>query len=375
MIYLDCNATTPVDPEVLDLVIKYLSDEFGNAGSRTHEYGLRAQRAVEKARAQVAKVVEAKPDEVVFTSGATESNNIAILGLARFGDESGKKHIVSTSIEHKAVLEPLEVLSGQGFDVTLVAPQRNGRVLAEDVLGSVREDTLLVSVMHVNNETGVLQPIVEIAEGLTDHSAFFHVDAAQGFGKEIEPLRNQRIDLMSVSGHKVFSPKGIGALITRYRGYNRLPLRPLTYGGGQEAGLRPGTLPVHLIAGLGLASELALIHSSERSAMCATFKERLLTELLPLNPIINGDVGYSLSNTVNLSFRGVDSEALMLAVKQEIAISNGSACTSRLYQPSHVLNAMGLDSELIQGAIRLSWCHRTPQPDWSQIRTEIKALI
>jgi cysteine desulfurase len=227
----------------------------------------------------------------------------------------------------------------------------------------------------VNNETGVIQPIAEIAEGLKDHSAFFHVDAAQGFGKDIRPLQNPRIDLLSISGHKIFAPKGIGALVTRYRGYNRLPIRPLMFGGGQESGLRPGTLPVHLIAGLGLASELAVTQVRERSARCAAFKERLLDELLPLNPIINGDLDNSLPNTINLSFKGIDSEALMLALKQEIAISNGSACTSRLYKPSHVLNAMGLEQNVVESAVRLSWCHQTVQPDWKRIRETIRSLV
>jgi cysteine desulfurase len=229
--------------------------------------------------------------------------------------------------------------------------------------------------MHVNNETGVVQPIDEIADGLNEHSAFFHVDAAQGFGKDIAPLKNRRIDLISVSGHKVFAPKGIGALITRYRNYDRLPLQPLMYGGGQESGLRPGTLPVHLIAGLGLASELALTQVGKRSAKCSSFKEKLLDELSVLNPTINGDLDNSLPNTINLSFNGIDSEALMLALKHEIAISNGSACTSRLYTPSHVLKAMRLQPNMVASAVRLSWCHLTVQPDWKKISAIIQSLM
>ncbi len=375
MIYLDCNATTPIEPAVLDLVSHFLTDEFGNAGSRTHEFGLRAQRAAENAREQIAGVVACEPSEVIFTSGATESNNLAILGLEKFANDTGKRHIVSTGIEHKAVLEPLEILSKKGFDVDLVAPDSDGRVSAENIKRSLRDDTLLVSLMHVNNETGVLQPITEVVEILHGHSAFFHVDAAQGFGKDIPSLQNRRIDLISISGHKIYAPKGIGALVARRRGYDRLPLQPLMFGGGQEQGLRPGTLPVHLAAGLGLASELAMQNHIQREAKCRLFKERLLGEFLPLDPVINGDLEMSLPNVVNLSFPGIDSEALMVAVKTEIAISNGSACTSQRYKPSHVLKAMGLDDTLIQSAVRVSWCHFTEEPDWPKVTRIIKSLL
>ncbi|MGD9590738.1 MAG: cysteine desulfurase DndA [Pyrinomonadaceae bacterium] len=374
MIYLDCNATTPIEPAVVDLVLHFLTDEFGNAGSRTHEFGLRAQRAVEKAREQVAKVVTCEPSEVILTSGATESNNLAILGLEKFANETGKRHIISTEIEHKAVLEPLEMLSKRGFDITLVAPDLDGSVSAENIKARLREDTILVSVMHVNNETGVIQPITDIVNILDGHPAFLHVDAAQGFGKDIPTLQSRRIDLISISGHKIYAPKGIGALIVRRRGYDRLPIQPLMVGGGQEQGLRPGTLPVHLAVGLGLASELAIKNFSQRQADCKKFRDRLLCELLPLNPVINGDLKMSLPNVVNLSFLGIDSEALMLALKNEIAISNGSACTAHLYKPSHVLKAMGLDDDSIQTAVRLSWCHLTEEPDWVRVTKIVSSL-
>ena len=250
--YLDCNATTPVEPRVRDLVIQYMETEFGNAGSRTHEFGARAKQASQKARDQVAVLVGAKPDEVVFTSGATEANNLALLGLAEYGRREGRRHIISTAIEHKSVLEPLERLGRGGFDVTLIAPEPGGWVLPEKVASALRPDTLLVSAMHVNNETGVVQPLTEIALGLARHPAFLHVDAAQGCGKELLALRDPRIDLISISGHKLYAPKGIGALVTRRRGFERIPLEPLMVGGGQERGLRPGTLPVHLAVGLGL---------------------------------------------------------------------------------------------------------------------------
>ncbi len=375
MIYLDCNATTPLEPAVKDIVMYFLTEEFGNSGSRTHEFGMRAQRAVENARAQVAAVVASEVSEVVFTSGATESNNIAILGLAQFGAETGKLHIVSTSIEHKAVLEPLHQLREQGFEVTIVDPDRNGIVSADRICANVREDTLLVSVMHVNNETGAIQPIGEISEQLKGRSAFFHVDAAQGFGKEIPTLKNPRIDLISISGHKIYAPKGVGALIARRRGYNRLPIRPLMFGGGQERGPRPGTLPVHLLAGLGLASELAAKNWQKRITHCEEFKQHLLTELLPLNPRINGVAESTMPNAINLSFPGIDSEALMVALKSNMAISNGSACTSHSYQPSHVLKAMGLKEDEIKGAIRISWCHMSEHPDWTQVKLLIQSYF
>jgi cysteine desulfurase len=226
-IYLDHAATTPVDPRVAEVVMHYMVEEFGNAGSRTHEYGSRARKAVDTAREQVAAVVEAKPDEVIFTSGATESNNLAILGLAPFGEREGRRHILSTMIEHKAVLEPLAHLEKRGFEVELVRPTRGGWVEADDVLSRVRDDTLLVSVMHVNNETGVIQPIDEVAAGLEGRSAYFHVDAAQGYSKELQKLKHKRIDMISVSGHKIYAPKGVGALITRRRNRLRPPLEPL----------------------------------------------------------------------------------------------------------------------------------------------------
>lgn len=374
-IYLDCNATTPIEPLVLEEVIRFMSEEFGNSGSRTHDYGTRAKQAVNRAREQVADVVKTKSDEVVFTSGATESNNLALLGLAEYGEQNNRRHIVSTAIEHKAVLEPLEYLAKRGFEVTFLPPTSGGFVDPEAVKKSLRKDTLLVSVMHVNNETGILQPIREIADVLDDHLAYFHIDAAQGFGKEIADLHNERIDLISISGHKVFAPKGIGALVTRRRGFNRVPLKPLTYGGGQERGLRPGTLPVSLIVGLGLAAELAVENANNRAELCRAFRHRALDALLPLEPVFNGDPEQMVPHTLNISFPGIDSEALMLALKDEIAISNGSACTSHRYEPSHVLSAMNIPQATIQSAVRFSWCHLTGEPDWTAVVKKINSLL
>ena len=373
-IYLDCNATAPLEPLVQDVVFKYLSIEFGNAGSRTHDFGTRAKQAVQRARDQVADLVNAKRDEVIFTSGATESNNIAILGLAPHGEATGKKHIISSMIEHKAVLEPLEALSERGFEVTLIAPTPGGWIEPAEVRKALREDTLLISLMHANNETGVLQPISEIAKKLGDHPAYLHVDAAQAFGKDIETLRNQRIDFISASGHKIYAPKGIGALIARRRGFNRPPLTPLFYGGGQERGLRPGTLPVPLIVGFGLAAELAMKSAKKRSEKCQQFRQSLLEAIKPLEPIVNGELSRMLPHVLNISFPGIDSEALMVALKDVIAISNGSACTSQSYQPSHVLQAMGIPKSTIQGAVRISWCHMSEAPNWVEVVHIIKRL-
>ncbi|OMC01068.1 cysteine desulfurase DndA [Mycobacterium sp. NS-7484] len=373
-VYLDFNATTPVDDRAAQEVMAYLSCEFGNAGSRTHSYGQIAKERVNRARNEVAAVVSAKPDEVTFTSGATESNNIAILGLAAHGITAGKRHIVSTQIEHKAVLEPLEVLRKQGFDVELLSPNEGGWVSADQVAATVREDTLLVSVMAVNNETGVIQPIDEIASALANHEAYFHVDAAQAFGKLIDLLRERRVDLMSLSGHKIGAPKGIGALITRRRGFKRPPLEPLMHGGGQERGLRPGTLPVALIAGLGVAAKVAAEESSDRTHACLETKRQLLEALEPLGIVLNGDPSRTIASALNFSVPGIDSEAAIVALKDIVAISNGSACTSQSYEPSHVLAAAQLPAERIAGALRLSWGAETTGVPYAAIARTLASL-
>ena len=354
-IYLDYNATSPLDRRVFEVMTPFFLEDVGNAGSRTHVFGQRARDATERARKQVADLLHVKPEEIVFTSGATESNNIAILGLMRHGAETGRKHILSTAIEHKAVLEPLERLRGAGFEVELLPVTAGGCVEADAVRSRLRPDTLLVSVMHANNETGVLQPVVEIGEALEGTATLFHVDAAQTFGKEVEALQHLKCDLLSISGHKIYGPKGIGALFARRRGGQRRPITPLTLGGGQEMGIRPGTLPVPLAVGLGIAAELAGKEHRERHEAAAGVKARFLDALQAVDHRINGDPARTQPHVVNVSFPGVDSEALMLALRSEIAISNGSACTSASYSPSHVLQAMGLDEELLASAVRVSW--------------------
>ena len=373
--YLDCNATTPLDSEVRNKMMHYIDIEFGNAASRTHVWGAHAKQAVQYARNQVAQVVKAKEDEVIFTSGATESNNIGILGLAAHGEKIGKNHIISTTIEHKAVLEPLEFLEKKGFEITLVSPDERGRIDVEAIQAALRKDTLLVSVMQANNETGILQPITEISELLLDHDAFFHVDAAQGFGKEIPALQSQRIDLISISAHKVFGPKGVGGLVVRRRGFKRLPLEPLMYGGGHERGLRPGTLPVHLIAGFGEAAELAVQDYDARQQACNDYRQKVLDAFSALNIVVNGDQNFCLPHVLNLSIEGLNSEAAIVALKDLVAISNGSACTSQSYEPSHVLVSMGLSDERVKSSLRISWCHMTEDVDWEELVARIERII
>jgi cysteine desulfurase len=373
-VYLDCNATTPIDPEVEKEFLRYIHEEFGNAGSRTHEYGTRAKQAVQKARDQVAAVVKAQREDVIFTSGATESNNLAILGLREHGEKAGRRHIISTAIEHKAVLEPLEFLSERGFEVTLLKPGPSGAIVAEQVAAALRPDTLLVSVMQVNNETGIIQPLDDIARVLSTHEAYFHTDAAQGFGKLLPALQNPRLDLISLSGHKLYAPKGIGALVVRRRGFQRVPLTPLCFGGGQERGLRPGTQPVALIVALGKAAELALKDNAKRMARCERMKQQAVAAFQQVGGSLTGDQARAIPSTLNVAIPGLDSEAVMLALKEVVAISNGSACTSQNYTASHVLTAMDLPEDQIKGALRLSWCHLTSDAPWERVVESIQSL-
>ncbi|MCE9953249.1 cysteine desulfurase DndA [Aeromonas allosaccharophila] len=371
-VYLDCNATTPVSSGVAEVVMRYMTEEYGNSGSRTHEFGVVAKQAVERARGLVAAVVGADKSDVYFTSGATESNNLAILGLAQYAEQQGRKHIITTPIEHKAVLEPIAQLEAKGFEVTYLPMDSSGMVDPAHLRDALRPDTVLVSIMHINNETGSIQPISELCEVLTSHDAFFHVDAAQSYGKYSEVLEDPRIDMISVSGHKMYAPKGVGALLLKRRNFKRAPLTPLMFGGGQERGLRPGTLPVALIAGLGQACEEAKRDSEQRRRYCEQIKEQLRSALRPLGCIENGQ--NTASHVLNVSIPGVNSEAALVVLKGIVALSNGSACTSQSYVPSHVLMAMGLDEERIEGAIRISWCHMTKDIPLEELVDRIKKL-
>jgi cysteine desulfurase len=374
-VYLDCNATTPMEPLVREVLLRYLDEEYGNEGSRTHEYGARAKQAVQRARDQLATVVGAKRDEVIFTSGATESNNLAILGLREAAKQAGRMHCITSAIEHKAVLEPLEQLEYEGFTVTRLPVGLGGFVEPKALEEALRPDTFLVSLMQANNETGVVQPLKEIAAVLAKHDAYFHTDAAQGFGKDIDALLNPRIDMISVSGHKIFAPKGVGALIARRRGYDRLPLKPLVFGGGQERGLRPGTLPVALIVALGEATELAVSDHEVRQRKCLSMRAEAMAAFEPLHPRFSGDTERVMPHVLNVAFAGLDSEALIVALKDMIAISNGSACTSSSYTPSHVLKAMGMTDDQANSCVRISWCHLTPKVDWGAVAERIRKLM
>lgn len=373
-IYLDYNATAPLDVRVFDAMRPFFLEDFGNAGSRTHSYGQRAKDAAEKARIQVGRVVGAGANEVVFTSGATEANNLAILGLAAHGEATGRKHIISTVIEHKAVLEPLDRLRGVGFDVTLLPVTPGGYVEAVSVKAALRPDTLLVSVMHANNETGVLQPVHEIAEHLAGTGTLLHVDAAQTYGKEIEALRTLPFDFLSVSAHKIYGPKGVGALIAKRRGGQKRPLNALAVGGGQEMGLRPGTLPVPLVVGFGLAAELSETEHVARRLNAQTLREQLLSGLEGVEFEINGDPQRTQPHVINAKFAGVDSEALMLSLREVVAISNGAACTSASYSPSHVLKAMGLSDDEVSWSVRISWGPGVNAIPVEEIRTAALSL-
>lgn len=356
-VYLDYNASAPINSRVLDHMIDVYRRNLGNADSRTHDFGDNARKIVEKARGEVASILKINKDEVFFTSGATESNNIVIQGLKTYGVTEGRQHIITTSIEHKAILETAKVMQARGFEVDFVNPGRDGRVPIERVLEKVRDDTLLVSVMHVNNETGMIQPVREIGEYLTEKNVLFHVDATQSFGKLVEELQSLKYDMLSMSAHKIGGPQGIGALILKRKRYKLPPVRAITYGGQQEHGIRPGTIPVALVAALGYACNLAEEEYRKNQEKCRAIKNRLIGLLNDsgLDYEFNGDQKYCVPSTMNICINGVASEALMLSSKAYCGISNGSACNSNSYKPSYVLAAMGLSMERIENSIRISW--------------------
>ena len=356
-VYLDYNASAPIDSRVLDRMIDVYKNSIGNADSRTHEFGDKARSVVENSRGQVSKLIDVSPDEVFFTSGATESNNIAILGLYEYGLEVNKKHIITTAIEHKSVLETVKEMERRGFDIDYVKPDQSGRISAGSILDLVRDDTLLVSVMHVNNETGIIQPVKEIGELLKEKDVFFHIDATQSFGKLVDEIRGLSYNMLSFSAHKLQGPQGVGGLVLRKNRYKLPPIKPIMFGGQQEHGIRPGTIPVALVAGCGMACELAYKEYTKNNEVIVDVKESILNlfENSGLNYELNGDSNYCIPSTINISIKGVASEALMIITKQFCGISNGSACTSKSYSLSYVLTSMGLSTERIESAIRISW--------------------
>lgn len=359
--YLDSNSTTRCDPRVAAEVLRFLTEEFGNAGSRTHDWGARAKRAVADSREIVAQHLRVESNDLIFTSGATEANNLAILGLAEAGTTRGRNHVLVSAAEHKAVLEPAELLQTRGFEVEILPVNSDGRVEPEGLEAHLRPDTLLVSTMHVNNETGVISPLSEYEQVLQDSDAFWHVDAVQGFVKPGagHGLASRRIDLLSISGHKIHGPKGIGALGVRRRDGHFPPLAPLMVGGGQERGLRPGTLPVPLIVGLGLATQFADDEAQGRLRAVKELRATIEPMLCEIGFVVHAATSDTVPHVMNGYLPGIDAEALMLATKESVAISNGSACTSSSMKPSHVLLAMGLSESIAMSSVRIAWDHTT----------------
>ena len=350
-VYLDYSATTPIDPRVVEAMLPYLTEKFGNPASRSHQYGWDAESAVENARAEVAALVNADPKEIVWTSGATEANNLAIKGAANFYQNKGK-HLITLKTEHKAVLDTMRELERQGFEVTYLDVQPNGLVDMAALEAALRPDTILVSIMAVNNEIGVLQPIAEIGALLRSKGVLFHVDAAQATGKIDIDLSTLKVDLMSFSAHKTYGPKGIGALYVRRK--PRVRLEAQMHGGGHERGMRSGTLPTFLIVGMGEAFRLARLEMKSENERIRALRDRLLKGLSDLPEIyVNGDLEHRVPHNLNISFAYVEGESLIMAVK-DIAVSSGSACTSASLEPSYVLRALGLNDELAHSSIRFS---------------------
>ncbi|KTD39352.1 cysteine desulfurase NifS [Legionella nautarum] len=365
-IYLDYMATTPVDPRVIEKMMQYLGpeDNFGNPASVTHIYGRIAAEAVERARLQIAEVIHTTPRELVFTSGATEADNLAILGAARFYQRKGR-HLITMKIEHKAVLDSFHQLEKEGFEVSYLNPQPDGLLDLQDLKKALREDTILVSIMHANNEIGVIQDIAAIGELLRDKGIIFHVDAAQSAGKIDIDLSRLSVDLMSFSGHKIYGPKGIGALYVRHK--PRVRLQPLSFGGGHEGGLRSGTLPTHQIVGLGEAFAIAEAERIDEQAAILRLRQQLWNGIKHLPAVrLNGHEHQRLAGNLNLTFAGIEGDSLLYALR-ELAISTTSACAAASMQPSYVLRALGLSDELAYSSIRLSLGRFTSEEQVKQV--------
>ncbi len=350
-IYLDYSATTPVDPRVAAKMIPYLTEKFGNPASRSHAYGWEAEAAVEEARAEVAALLNADAKDIIWTSGATESNNLAIKGAAHFYSGKGK-HLVTVTTEHKAVLDTMRELERQGFSVTYLEPQENGLITLDQFKAALRPDSILASVMAVNNEIGVIQPIAELGEICRERGVIFHVDAVQAAGKMPLDLAVLKVDLMSVTAHKVYGPKGIGALYVRRK--PRIRLEAQMHGGGHERGLRSGTLPTHQIVGMGEAFRIAREEMALENARIGRLRDRLMKGLSEIEETyVNGDLKQRVPHNLNISFNFVEGESLIMAIK-DVAVSSGSACTSASLEPSYVLRALGRSDELAHSSIRFT---------------------
>ncbi|HEC19744.1 MAG TPA: IscS subfamily cysteine desulfurase [Gammaproteobacteria bacterium] len=352
-IYMDYAATTPADPRVAKKMMQYLTPdgEFGNPASRSHAYGWAAEAAVEEARKQVAELVNANPKEIVWTSGATESDNLAIKGAAHFYQKKGK-HIITSKTEHKAVLDTCRQLEREGFEVTYLDPEPTGLIDLDKLATAMRDDTILVSIMHVNNELGVIQDIAAIGEMTRERGIIFHVDAAQSAGKVEIDLANLKVDLMSFSAHKIYGPKGQGALYVQRK--PRVRLEAQTHGGGHERGMRSGTLATHQIVGMGEAFRIAREEMARDNAHIKALRDRLYNGVKDLEEVyVNGDMAHSVPNILNISFNYVEGESLIMSLK-DLAVSSGSACTSASLEPSYVLRALGRNDELAHSSIRFS---------------------
>ena len=352
-IYFDYSSTTPVDPRVAEKMAECLTLEanFGNPASRSHMFGWKAEEAVETARKHVADLINCDPREIVWTSGATEADNLAIKGVAHFHSKKGK-HIITSKIEHKAVLDSCRHLEREGFEVTYLEPGSDGLITPEAVKEAIREDTILVSLMHVNNEIGVINDIEAIGEITRAAKVLFHVDAAQSTGKIAIDLETMKVDLMSLTAHKVYGPKGIGALYVRRK--PRVRIEPQMHGGGHERGMRSGTLPTHQIVGMGEAYRIAREEMQEENARILALRNRLLEGLKDIEEVyINGDLDHRIAGNLNISFNFVEGESLMMALR-DLAVSSGSACTSASLEPSYVLRALGLNDELAHSSLRIT---------------------
>jgi len=350
-IYLDYGATTPVDPRVVDAMIPWLREHFGNPASRSHAWGWEAEAAVEKARGEVADLIGADPREIVWTSGATESNNLALKGAAQFYKGKGK-HLITVKTEHKAVLDTMRELERQGFDVTYMDVEENGLLDLDKFKAAIRPDTILASVMYVNNEIGVIQDVVALGNACREKGVIFHVDAAQATGKVEIDVKNLPIDLMSLASHKTYGPKGIGALYVRRK--PRVRLEAQMHGGGHERGMRSGTLPTHQIVGMGEAFRLAKLEMKDDIAKAKKLQQRLLDGLKDIEQVfINGDLEQRVPHNLNISFNYVEGESLIMGIKG-LAVSSGSACTSASLEPSYVLRALGRSDELAHSSLRMT---------------------
>jgi cysteine desulfurase len=359
-IYMDYSATTPIDPRVADKMIPYLREQFGNPASRSHMYGWTAEKAVEDAREQVALLVGADPREIIWTSGATEGNNLALKGAAQFYKTKGK-HIITVKTEHKAVLDTVRELERQGFEATYLQPQDNGLITIEQLADAIRPDTILVSVMLVNNEIGVIQPIDEIGELCRSKGIIFHCDAAQATGKVKIDLEKSKVDLMTFTAHKTYGPKGIGALYVRRK--PRVRIEAQMHGGGHERGLRSGTLATHQIVGMGEAFRIAREEMDTEIVRIKALRDRLAKGLLQMEEVyINGDMDHRVPHNLNVSFNYVEGESLIMAIK-DLAVSSGSACTSASLEPSYVLRALGRSDELAHSSIRFTFGRFTTEED------------